>query len=73
MKPMPATKQRIVDARIGSRYRITDPAHPQAGKSGTLEFLVGGAVWLRINGEDVAAKVEQLETTPPLTLMEKSQ
>lgn len=71
--PTPMSDQRVVDARIGARYRITDPCHPNAGRTGTLEFIYGGAVWLRIDGADVSAKVEQLAVAPELIVLENAQ
>lgn len=44
----------------GDVFRIADPDHPRAGQSGTLEFEMNGAAWLRIDGEDVPVSVKNL-------------
>jgi hypothetical protein len=50
----------VTDYRKGDIFRIADPDHQYTGKSGTLEFSVSGAGWLRIEGCDVAVSLNKL-------------
>jgi len=44
-----------------TRFRITDPEHTHAGRSGQLEFTKEGRAWLQVGSELVAVKLDQLK------------